>query len=365
MSDTDSPEQGSGNDTALTVEAGAAAIENLLSSVPDDESQKDSVTNEESTDEGQQVSVDSAPKASDDEEDGLEFDDEAPEQVKPAPEDPQFKAGQFASRDAKVKLDDGTTLSVAELITGNMFQRTFTEKTTALSQEKKALEAEKGQFAETKQQIEHQRNVILTLAQELIPQEPQFVDPNADPIGYMNYLAERDAYQQKMNKLQHLWNSTQQEQAQLTERQKKDQEEHQRQQQEIYMENLKTEQEKLFHAIPRLKDEAERQKFFKDAVDIGQTIYGVSADEIQAIADHRYMRILADALAFRKAIAKRDASKQPQPVSAQAQAQQPRIQQRQRMAPQTPQAREAGNAADRLRKTGSIEDAAKALMKFV
>jgi hypothetical protein len=361
MSETDSPDTGSGNDTALSLEGGAAAIENLLSNVPDqpETEGQDSGPSEESRNEGQ-PNADAADAA--DDTDGLEFDDETTEPVTDAPKEPEFKAGQFAARDAKVKLDDGSTISVADLISGNMFQRTFTEKTTALSQDKRALEAEKGQFAETKQQIEHQRNVILTLAQELLPQEPAPVDPDQDPLGYMQYLRDRDVYQEKMNKLSYLWQSQQQEQVQLTQRQQQEQEQALLQQQEQFQAGLKAEWDLLVTAIPHLKDEAKRQQFQADAVEIGSSVYGLKPEEINSVVDHRFIRVLADAVAFRKAIAKRDAAKLPAPP---AQAQQPRIQQRQRMAPQTVQARDQSSSFDRLRKTGSLTDAAKALEKFV
>ena len=359
MSDTDSPDTGSGNDTVLSLESGAAAIENLLSNVPDEvKSLKDSDPNEESnegTDEPEAVEAA-------DESDGLEFDDETTAEETDAPKEPEFKAGQFAAKDAKVKLDDGTTISVADLIAGNMFQRTFTEKTTALSQEKKVLENERSQFAETKQQIEHQRNVILTLAQELLPQEPEPVDPEVDPFGYNLYLRDREVYHAKMAKLEHLWQAQQQETVQLTQKQQQEQAEEAARQKEEFEKSLMTEKQLLTQAIPRFKDEGELKKFRDDALDIGARVYKLKPEEIDGLADHRFVHVLADALAYRKALAKRDATKQP---VAPAQNQQPRIPQRQRMDTKTPQARDQPSAFDRLRKTGSFTDAAKALEKFV
>lgn len=367
MSDTDSPDQGSGNDGALTLEAGAAAIEGLLSRVPEKavEAEEDSAANEESQNAGQVAKDDNASEEAPDEGDeGLEFDDEATDAAADAPKEPEFKAGQFAAHDAKVKLEDGTTISVADLVAGNMFQRTFTQKTTALAQEKKALEDERSQFAETKQQIEHQRNIILTLAQELLPQEPQPVDPNADPVGYINYLAERDAYQGKMAKLERLWNSTQQELAQQADKAQKEQQQMTQQQVEQRQALVQAEAEKLRTAIPRLKDEKARQAFVEDVVHLAPSVYGITPQEIDQVLDHRYMRVLYDAIAFRKAVAKRAAGTQPTTPPAQ-QAQQPRIPQRQRMAPQTAQSRDQTSAFERLRKTGSFTDAAKALEKFI
>ena len=362
MSDTDSPVTGSGNDSALSLEDGAAAIENLLSSIPDEPEtdEQDSATNEESENEGQDKAP--AAAATDDEDEGLELDDEALAAEADAPKEPEIKAGQFAPKDAKVKLDDGSTISVAELIAGNMFQRTFTEKTTALKGEKNALEAERSQFAETKRQIEHERHVILTLTQKLLPKEPEPVDPNEDPVGYMQYLQARDGYQSTMNDLYALWNSTQQEQAKLTESQQKEKEEFERQQQEQHFNTLRAEQEELFKAIPALKDEKEREKFREDIAKVGAR-YGIQQPEIDSITDRRVILALADLAKYHRALAKRDAGKNPAPV--QQQTPQPRIPQRQRMAAQSPQTRDANTAADRLRKTGSLDDAAKALMKFV
>jgi len=362
MSNTDSPDAGSGNDTALpeyTIDSGAAAIENLLSSVPDEpKALKDSAPNEESNegfeDDEAAVAVD--------ESDGLEFDDETTAPETDAPKEPEFKAGQFAAKDAKVKLDDGTTISVAELIAGNMFQRTFTAKTTELSQDKKVFEAEKGQFAETKQQIDHQRNVILTLAQELLPQAPEPVDPEVDPYGFNIYQRDLAAYQAKMAKLDYLWQSQQQETVQLTQKQQQEQAEAEAKQKAEFERSLLTEKQRLMDAIPRFKQEGELQKFRSDAIDIGGKVWGLKPEEIDGLADHRFIHVLADALSYRKAIAKRDASKKP---DAPAQNQPPRIPQRQRMENKNPQAREQSTAFDRLRKTGTISDAAKALEKFV
>lgn len=365
MSGTDSPETGSGADTSLSFEDGAAAIEGLLSSVPDilDEDDQDSAQGEESQNtEGQNSEESAADTAGDDDEDeGLELEEDATDDGKPAPDDPKIKAGQFAPREAKVKLDDGTTISVADLIAGNMFQSTFTKKTTELKAEKNTLDAERSEFAETKKQVEHQRNVVLTLVNELMPKEPVAVDPNEDPAGYIAYLAEREAYQAKVGKLQHLWHSSQTEQAKSAEKQKKEQEEAERQKSEDFGKWAETENAKFYDAIPRLKDKANLEKWGKDVYDIGQTHYKLTEEEIAGTVDHRYLMILTDAIAFRKAVAKRDAGAKQPP----AQAPQPKIPQRQRMAPQAVQNRDHVNATSRLRETGSLDAAAKALEKFV
>lgn len=353
MSETDSLVEGSGNDTALSVTDGAAAIESLLSDVPE----TDSVESEESQHEGQDSQQDVSQDADDAGDDGLEFDDETEAQETDAPEEPKFKAGQFAADDAKVTLSDGTTISVAELKSGFMFQRVFTEKTTALSGEKKAFETERNQFAETKNQIEQQRNVILTLANELMPKEPPRPDDPNDPVAYLEYRIAKDAYDEKMGKLQYLWNSTQ-------ENQRQQQQQVTGQQVQEFKNALQTEQQKLVTAIPELKDPERRKKFRNEAVVVGAKAYNLTEAEIDGLVDHRFVLVLRDAIAYRQAREKFLAKKNAVAPPANQIVQQPRIQQRQRMA-QTPQARDQVNADDRLRKTGSINDAAKALMQFV
>jgi hypothetical protein len=338
MSEPDSPDEGSGNDTALDLDTGAAAIEGLLSDVPE--------TDSDQSEESQTTGQDSQQEDAGD--DDLELDVEEAAEGEDAPEAQEFKGGRFASDDAKVTLNDGTTISVADLKAGFMFQRTFTEKTTALSQEKKAFEAERSQILETKNQLTQQREVILTLASELLPQEPVPPTDPTDYLGFHDYQVAKLDWDKKMGKLKGLWEAKQQEEAKLT-----------KEQAAQVAEFKQNEFQKLTAAIPSLKDAAKRESFRQEAVEIGRTVYGLSEDEIGGVIDHRLIRVLADAVAYRKAIAKRDA-KQPS-----VQTQQPRIQQRQRMAPTTVQARNTAAATDRLRKTGSLEDAANALMKFV
>ena len=354
MSATDSPNTGSGADSVLSVEDGAAAIENLLSSVPDEleEADQDSASAEESENEGQKQEAKAEAEA--DEDDGLEFDDENDEQQSGGPEDPKYKNGQFAADDAKVVMDDGTTITVKDLKLGHMFQRRFTEKTTELAGEKKALEQERSQFAETKNQIEHQREVLLTLAQKLLPKEPEPVDPSDDPHGYILYLQAREAYQKDMGELERLGNAKRQTEAEA-----------EAEKQRNWQAALKTEQEALYEAIPAFKEKANFDKFRAEAHEIGQSVYKLSKEEIDAVPDHRYILVLRDAIAFRKAIAKRDAKAKQTATAPAANRQPPRIQQRQRMAPQSAETRDRNSNIDRLRQTGSLQDAAKALEQFV
>lgn len=355
MSETDSPVMGSGNDSAMSVEDSAAAIANLLSNVPNDrESVRQDSVKEESENEGNQPEVDNA-QAPDEELDGLEFDDETTGEGEDAPAETEFKQGKFAARDAKVKLEDGTTISVEDLIAGNMFQRTFTQKTMALAEKAKAFEAERDQFVGTIQQVEQQRNLILTLAEKLIPKEPTPVDPNEDPMGYMSYMQQREQYGKTMSELAALWQANEASQYQTKEQQT-------RAQVEAHQATLKAETQKLLEVYPNLKKTEEAAKFKDTLTNEGEKFFKISPEEINAITDSRFLIILDKAIRYERAIAKRDAAKRG--TQQQAPTQQTRIPQRQR-ATQTPENIARNQAVDRLRKTGSLNDAAKALEKFV
>lgn len=346
MSENDLPAAGTVDDTPLSIAQGEEAIGNLL-----DGALAGDLASEVSEQKPDAVQQD-AGSEEDGELDGLVIDEEDAGGEPDASEESEFKGGRFASDDAKVKLEDGTTISVAELKRNNLFQRDYSKKTAELSEQRKQLETESRQFTEHVNSIVQQREVILTLAQELLPQEPVLpTDPN-DPIAYVEYRQAKDVWDQKMGKLHGLWQAKQQEEQTLTQKQAQQQQQ-----------ALESEKEKLFEAIPRLKDEAKRKAFLTDAVEIGTSVYGLTPQDIVGISDHRVMRVLADALAYRKAIAKRDTS-QPAADTAQ-QSRQPRIPPQQRMSAQTPQQRDSRNAFERLRQSGSARDAEAALMSFI
>lgn len=345
MSENDLPASaGPVDDAPLSNAQGEEAIGNLLDSVLGAD-HADEVSAQEPD-----VSQTSGPDEGE-EDDGIVIDPDDEGDSADAPDETEFKGGRFASDDAKVKLDDGSTISIAELKRNNLFQRDYSKKTEELSSQRKQFEQERGQFSEHIDSVIQQREVILALASELLPQEPVMPTDANDPIAYLEYRQQKDAWDQKMGKLNGLMQAKQQEQQNLT-----------RQQEEQQKQFLESEKVKLYEALPRLKDEAKRKAFLTDAVEIGTSVYGLTPQDITGISDHRYMRILADAMAYRKAIAKRDTDK---PAPNAQQQRQPRIPPQQRMSAQTPQQRDSRNAFERLRQTGSARDAEAALMNFI
>jgi hypothetical protein len=192
-----------------------------------------------------------------------------------------------------VTLEDGTTISIADLKTNNMFQRVFTKKTEELKAEKIALHEEhQRKVSEAENEIRQKRDLILENWQLIVPKEPVY-DPN-DPVSF---LEETAAYNERMKTLNNLWQQKQQEAQKTNE-----------QQQAQANEFIAAQKQLLVQKLPHLKDEGKREAFKKDISDIGGKVYGITSEEVGSIADARYIQILHDAIAYQKLKAKRGAT---------------------------------------------------------
>jgi hypothetical protein len=150
-------------------------------------------------------------------------------------------------------------------------------------------------------------------------------------------------YQERMKMLNSLAQQKQQEEQKTTE-----------QKQAELAEYLAAQKQLLVQKLPHLKDDGKREAFKKEAHEIGGKVYGITPEELGQIADARYMQILHDAIAYQKLKAKA-ATVQKQVVAK------PKLVQQQRMAPQTVQERDRQGRFESLRKSGSIDAAARAI----
>lgn len=337
MSDSDLPVTGTVEDTSLSNRQGDEAIGNLLDNLGPD------LVEDEEQAQAPAAQAAPSPDEGESDDDGLVIDDEGESQSEDAPEEQEFNGGRFASDDAKVKLEDGTTISVAELKRNNLFQKDYSKKTEELATHRKMFEQETRQVKEHVDRIVQQREVILTLADELLPQEPVMpTDPN-DPVAFLDYQREKVLWDQKQGKLRSLVEAKKQQEIEKTEA-------------------VKAEELKILHDLmPIMKTDAGKKAWLAEAAPIAMEAWGLTPEILGAIPSGIQIKILDEAIRYRKALAKQKAGKQPPP---QAQQQQPRIIQKQRMA-STPQQRDANTALERLRNTGSARDAEAALMKFI
>jgi copper chaperone CopZ len=331
MTDTTTAPSGSVEATPMSFDQGVSAIKNLLGDVPDDD-RPDSV---EDATAKPAANVTEQPAGDDDDVLLSALDDEgSAEEVETSTEAPAT-----IPDTAMVTLADGTSISIADLKTNGMFQRVFTKKTEELKAEKTALHEEhQRKVSEAENEIRQKRDLILENYHLIVPKEPVY-DPN-DPVGFIEETA---MYQERMRMLNGLWQQKQQEEHQMSEKQQAELADYVAEQKQL-----------LVQKLPHLKDEGKREAFRKDITDIGGKVYGVTSEEVNAIADARYMQILHDAIAYQKLKAK--AATVPKQVAAK-----PRLVQQQRMAPQAIQDRDRQGRFESLRKSGSIDAAARAI----
>lgn len=250
-------------------------------------------------------------------------------------EETEVKGGRFAPDSAKVKLDNGETITIADLKVRvdkrvKDFQRDYTEKSTAL----KAKEADVDQQAQTLSQF---RDYATWYAENFLPQQPT---PPSDPNDYVawhNYRLEQDKWAAHAQAFQQFQSHKQAEDQQKAEGSRKQAEE-----------RLNREREALVKAIPVLKDPAKGKAAWDAIVAGAQEHFGITAEEVNGVADHRMLVALRAAVAYMRIKAKA-------PQVQQQVAQKP-VRPGKRLPPNTQVSKEKQARTEQLRKSGSLDD---------
>lgn len=329
MTDTTTP-SGSVEAAPLSFEGGVSAIENLLSNEPEMENDGADVAKPSEVTDGVEP-----------DDDNLVLDDD---DLDGAADEP-VAAPVAITDDYEVDLGDGQKISLAELKRNNLFQRDYTRKTTELAEQRKALDDDHAKrVSEAENQIRQQRELILEYASRNFPQKPSIEMLQTDPIGYMEQQAQFEQQMQVLNGI------AQQREHETAAQQK------QREAQEATFAD--EEWGKFLTKLPNLKDNAKLESFRKDVREIGVGEYGLTMEELPAIRDSRYLRILHDAIKYQQLKAK--AAKTQEKVVVK-----PKLQQQQRMSPQSIQERDRQGRFEALRKSGSIDAAAAAIEKML
>ncbi len=259
-------------------------------------------------------------------------------------EEPEIKGGRFAPDTAKVTLDDGTVTTIAELKRGTLFQRDYTKKTQELSEERKSFDAERQQVSQYAQQLSEFREFAAWYAEQHMPKDPG--PPPDDPLGYFEWSKERDRYVGTMQAYQQLQAHKQgEEQQRAGETQKQ------------ANERRAKEAAKLLEAIPVLKDPVKGKKVWDNIVAGATQHYGIAPEEVNSTADHRFIQVLRDAIAYRRI---KDAAPK---VQAEV-TKRPVVNNARRAAPNAAQTREKQARTERLRSDPSFENGVAALMDF-
>lgn len=334
MSDSNLPGEGTANDGALSFNDGVDAITNLFQDPETDPEEKVEAKTEtedeaDQSDEGAEGEVDADAENVDPEAD--EADDESS----------PYEKGRFASRDAKVTLDDGTVTTVAELVRNNLYQRDYTRKTTEHSARVKAFEEQQAQTGQLAQSLAQQRDFLLQAAQMFLPAAPDKAMMDSDPFGYMQAKAEYDERVQLLNQLAYQQNaerSRQAEQGGIEQQQRR-----------------QAEAQRLFEAVPEFRDRKVYDQFWTEANEV-MAEYGFSPEELDETDDHRFYVAMRDLVKYRKAL------KQAPKVKQDIQAKPKLIAGGKRMDPKAKITRDAQARGEFLRKTGSMDAGIASLM---
>ena len=300
------------------------------------------------------------PAASEPDEDELDPADISEDDDVPAdddnPDEPTYEDGQFVPDGGKVKMPDGRTISVAELkeFADNRvkeFQRDYTQKNQTLAEEKKAVEAKQAEYDQLQAQVQQEREYALWYLEQNAPQEPQRPSLSAaqDPMAWLQYQEDMGKYQT----VAQAWQAMHAGKTAEAERAAK-------QQKEQFDAYVAKERDALFNAVPILKDDTKRQQFFDNTWTGAEKHYGLKAEELNGIADHRLLLVLKDALAFRRAKEKAptvEKEVRARPTAVQGSGRRPN--------PEASQRREADGLRKQLRETGSTAAADAYLAKLL
>jgi len=210
-------------------------------------------------------------------------------------DEPEIKGGRFAPDSAKVTLDDGTVITVADLKRNNLFQRDYTKKTTELKAEREAFDNERTSLSQQAQSLDQFREYAAWYAETHLPKQPEPFKGNRiqDPMGYLEWSQKNDEWQAHAQAYQAF-----QQQKTAAEQQK------QGETQKQVETRLARERDALLKAMPVLKDPVKGKQTWEAIVSGAQEHYGITAEEVNTVGDHRMLVALRDALAYRRIKAK-------------------------------------------------------------
>lgn len=273
----------------------------------------------------------------------------------PDPEDPLGGSDQDMSEDAdagisaeatdplkaRVRLSDGSEASIEQIQEwrdAGLRTADYTRKTQEVAEQRRTLESYAGEVSARQTAVAEALERALAVVEAYVPAPPSTELAIRDPARYTQELA---IYQAAMSHVEEITQARMHLTAQARETQQADR-----------ARSLQTERERLFAALPELKDAGRRQAFNQDMIRAVEA-YGFSEADYAQIVDHRLIRVLADAARYQK-IRAASAGHGPKPA-----AQRP---------PQPPGRRagqgtgsELGTALAQAKRSGTKHDAARAV----
>lgn len=345
MDENDTPlDDGTVTDSADDYATSVDALADILGDPDEPDTDEDEVSAEDDSDEAEDPTNegDEPDEDGDDVEDDDESEedsgDESAEEAEDGPE--ELKGGRIAPQNAKVKLPDGSLTTVDELLKGYHRQSDYTRKMQGISEDRKALEADRERASQTAQQLQEQYDRASAMLDAWKPQQPQ-TTYEQDPMAWGKYQADMAAWSQ--------WNE--QIGTQLSERQKQVEEEQSAQR----LKYLQNENTQLVEKIPQLADDAKRKAFFSEASK-AMSEFGFSQEDIAGITDHRLVVVMRELMRL-----KRNSQQAPQ-VKQQLKEKPKMLKGGKRSDPKSVKATGAKSRLSRLSETGSVRDGVASLM---
>jgi len=248
---------------------------------------------------------------------------------------PRYRA-KVGGQEVEVELD--------ELINGYQRSKDYTQKSQALAEQRKAIEAERGHLEQVKQERMAYAQKLQALDSFLSQQnrgEDLEVLKETDPIGYAVKVAEQSQREKQLAVVRgEQYRIAQQQQAE---------------QAQNLQSHLKSESDKLASVIPELatpKGDAIRKEIREYAKSVGW-----SDQELSSVYDHRAVLTLYKAMKFEQL-------QKGKPETMKKVQQAPRMLKPGTSAPNTKSSQDK-QVMQRLRQTGKVRDAAAAFERFL
>jgi hypothetical protein len=248
---------------------------------------------------------------------------------------PRYKA-KVGGEEVEVELD--------ELINGYQRSKDYTQKSQALAEQRKAIEAERQHLEQVKQERQAYAHKLQALDSFLSQQnkgEDLEVLKETDPIGYAVKVAEQSQREKQL--------------AVVRAEQQRIAQQQQAEQQQSLQNHLKSEAEKLTSVIPELatpKGDAIRKEIREYAKSVGW-----SDQELASVYDHRAVLTLYKAMKFEQL-------QKGKPETLKKVQQAPKMLKPGTSTPNAKSSQEK-QAMQRLRQTGKVRDAAAAFERFL
>lgn len=322
-------------------EAAQRYVASTNAEVSDDQSDEEAPAESETTEDAAE-GPDDPDNPDDDGETGID------DQAEDDDEQPGSELGRFVADNAKVRLEDGRVVSIADLKQGSLLMPDYTRKTQELAEQRRSVESQSSANKQLETQLTEQREFVARLLQSRLPQEPDISltdphSPNFDPIAYQHQRAQYDIAIREMTQLQQA-----------------NQQAEQRRQEEFAQERAKkseAELARLVEVVPVLKDQTRFNAFARDAKEYGEK-FGFSPQElVEGIGyDHRMAKVLYQAIQWEKLQASKPKAQ------SKVEGRPPVTTGGKRLSPDSQKARAKSVAMDRLKSSGSVDDAVRAYL---